>query len=98
MPFSFKLTMTFNTNLTTDAGMFLGKQDITAEVISTIALIHILADGRATATITSSVNGSDPVQTDIFEFSYSMSSGVGIYDQALAQILASEKYAGAVAN
>ncbi len=38
------------------------------------------------------------MQTDIFEFSYSMSSGVGIYDQALAQILASEKYAGAVAN
>lgn len=93
---SFKSTKTFDANLTTDTGMSLGKQQVTLDVICAIVLIHIMPDGTARATITSSANGGDPVQTDIFEFSYSMSSGVGLYDQALAQILASEKYAGAV--
>ena len=95
---SFKLSKTFTANLTTDTGMNLGQQQVTVNVTCTIALITITPDGTARATITSSANGGDPVQTDIFEFSYSLSSGVGMYDQALAQILASEKYAGAVAN
>ena len=93
---SFKLTKTFDANVTTDTGMSLGRHQFTVDVTCTIALITITPDGTARATITSSANGGDPVQTDIFEFSYSMSSGVGIYEQALAQILASEKYTGAV--
>ncbi|HBR1701337.1 TPA: hypothetical protein L9M13_004664 [Klebsiella pneumoniae] len=93
---SFKLTKTFDANLTTDTGMSLGKQQVTLDVICAIVLIHIMPDDTARATITSSANGGDPVQTDIFEFSYSMLSGVGMYEQALEQILASEKYAGAV--
>lgn len=96
---SFKLTKTFDANLvSTDTGLSLGKQQVTVGLTCSIALITITTDGTARATITSSVGDSTPVQTDIFEFSYSMSSGVGIYEQALEQILASEKYAGAVAN
>lgn len=94
---SFKLTKTFDATMTTDTGLALGKQQVTVDLACRIALITITTDGTARATITSAVGDGDPVQTDIFEFSYSMSSGVGIYDQALAQILASEKYAGAVA-
>ncbi|HGV3449508.1 TPA: hypothetical protein ACNGYZ_005003 [Raoultella planticola] len=93
---SFKLARTFTANLTTDTGMNLGQKQVTVDLTCRIALINITTDGTARATITSSANGGDPIQTDIFEFSYSMSSGVGLYDQALAQILASEKYAGAV--
>lgn len=96
---SFKLTKTFDANvISTDTGLSLGKQQVTVDLTCSIALITITTDGTARATITSSVGDGTPVQTDIFEFSYSMSSGVGIYEQALAQILASEKYAGAVAN
>ncbi|ENL1648114.1 TPA: hypothetical protein ACQJWR_002201 [Raoultella ornithinolytica] len=93
---SFKLARTFTANLNTDTGMGLGRQQVTLEVICAIAQINIMPDGTARATITSSANGGDPVQTDIFEFSYSMSSGVGMYEQALAQVLTSEKYSGAV--
>lgn len=93
---SFKLSKTFTANLTTDAGMNLGQQQVKVDVTCTVELITITTDGTARATITSSVGDGAPVQTDIFEFSYSLSSGVGMYDQALAQILASEKYAGAV--
>lgn len=96
---SFKLTKTFDANVvSTDTGLSLGKQQVTVDLTCSIALITITTDGTARATITSSVGDGTPVQTDIFEFSYSMSSGVGIYEQALAQILASEKYTGAVAN
>ncbi|ENP7127266.1 TPA: hypothetical protein MIG96_22795 [Klebsiella pneumoniae] len=95
---SFKLARTFTANLTTDTGMNLGQKQVTVDLTCRIALITITTDGTARATITSAVGDSDPVQTDIFEFSYSMSSGIGMYEQALAQILASEKYAGAVAN
>ena len=95
---SFKLAKTFTANLTTDTGMNLGQEQVTVDVTCAIAMITITPDGTARATITSSANGGDPVQTDIFEFGYSMSSGVGMYEQALKQILESEKYAGAVAN
>lgn len=95
----FKLTKTFDANLVSpDTGLTLGKQQVTVDLTCSIALITITTDGTAKATITSTVDDGTPVQTDIFEFSYSMASGVGIYEQALAQILASEKYAGAVAN
>lgn len=95
----FKLTKTFDANLVSpDTGLSLGKQQVTVDLACSIALITITTDSTARATITSSVGDGTPVQTDIFEFSYSMSSGVGMYEQALAQILASEKYAGAVAN
>ncbi|HHP5639845.1 TPA: hypothetical protein ACSC6H_001631 [Klebsiella variicola] len=96
---SFKLTKTFDANVvSTDTGLSLGKQQVTVDLTCSIALITITTDGTARATITSSVGDGTPVQTDIFEFSYSMSSGVGIYEQALEQIMASEKYSGAVAN
>ncbi|EIW8253170.1 hypothetical protein [Escherichia coli] len=96
---SFKLTKTFDANVvSTDTGLSLGKQQVTVDLTCSIALITITTDGTARATITSSVGDGTPVQTDIFEFSYSMSSGVGMYEQALEQILASEKYSGAVAN
>lgn len=96
---SFKLTKTFDANLVSpDTGLTLGKQQVTVGLNCSIALITITTDGTAKATITSSVDDGTSIQTDIFEFSYSMSSGVGIYEQALAQILASEKYAGAVAS
>lgn len=95
---SFKLTKTFDANLVSpDTGLSLGKQQVTVDLTCSIALITITTDGTAKATITSMVADGTAVQTDIFEFSYSMSSGVGLYEQALEQILASEKYAGAVA-
>ena len=96
---SFKLTKTFTANLVSpDTGLALGTQQVTVDLTCSIALITITTDGTAKATITGSVADGTSVQTDIFEFSYSMSSGVGLYEQALEQILASEKYAGAVAN
>lgn len=96
---SFKLTKTFSANLVSpDTGMILGTQQVTVDLTCSITLITVATDGTARATITSSIGDGTPVQTDIFEFSYSMSSGVGIYEQAMEQILASEKYAGAVAD
>lgn len=95
---SFKLTKTFTANLVSpDTGLTLGTQQVTVELTCSIALITITTDGTAKATITSTVADGTSVQTDIFEFSYAMASDVGLYEQALEQILASEKYAGAVA-
>ena len=76
---SFKLAKTFTANLTTDTCMNLGQEQVTVDVTCTIAMITITPDGTARATITSSVGDGTPVQTDIFEFSYSMSSGAGIF-------------------
>lgn len=90
---SFKLTKTFDANLVSpDTGLALGTQQVTVDLTCSIALITVATDGTARATITSTVGDGTPVQTDIFEFSYSMSSGVGLYEQALEQVLASEKY------
>ncbi len=90
---SFKLTKTFSANLVSpDTGMILGTQQVTVDLTCSITLITVATDGTARATITSTVGDGTPVQTDIFEFSYSMSSGVGLYEQALEQVLASEKY------
>ncbi|HFF8569576.1 TPA: hypothetical protein ACGEYF_004987 [Klebsiella variicola] len=95
---SFKIQKTINANLTSDSGMNIGTQQVAVEIDYSVSLINITPDGTARAIIVSSVNDGDAVQADVFTFTYSMSSAEDIYDQALAQILASEKYAGAVAN
>ncbi|HHP5643270.1 TPA: hypothetical protein ACSC6H_005164 [Klebsiella variicola] len=95
---TFKMQKMINANLTSDSGMNIGTQQVAVEIDCSVSLINITPDRTARAIIVSSVNGGDAVQTDVFTFTYYMSSTIDIYDQALAQILASEKYAGAVAN
>ena len=93
---SFKMTKTFNATMTGDNGLAMGTQQIEADVIYTITLIQVIDEGTAHATINASVNGHTPTQADVFQFPYSM-NGTGLFEQAESAILASEKYAGAVA-
>lgn len=92
---SFKMTKTFDATMTSDGGLIVGTQQIEAEVVYTVTLIQIVDAVVAHATISASVNGQAPAQTDVFQFPYSM-SGAGLFEQAESTILASEKYAGAV--
>ncbi|MEA5435247.1 hypothetical protein [Klebsiella variicola] len=92
----FKMTKTFNATMTSDNGLAMGTQQIEAEVVYTITLIQVVDEGTAHATISASVNGQTPTQADVFQFPYSM-DGTGLFEQAEVAILASEKYAGAVA-
>ena len=93
---SFVINKTLEASVIADSGTAIGSVQVTVDVTYTITLIQVIDDCTAYASVSASVNGQPPRQVDQFEFNYTLEGGKSLFEQALSQILASDKYASSV--
>lgn len=93
---SFVINKTLDASVISESGTAIGLVPVTVDVTYTITLIQVIDDSTAYASVSASVEGQTPKQVGQFEFNYTLGSGKSLFEQAQAQILVSEAYAGAV--